>query len=163
MVTMADNIIWAGARGMATLFVGIGLLFFTIVLGVFGHDIERTLFPVLVNQQPYDVTRNTHNVRNISFHLRLNKIRDCRFISADWHARRGQHIVSLDVSNPSGVLIGSLGSTLPIGELDLGPYNSVLPVSMPNAEFIGGNIVYDCHPLWMTRQFLVPIPVPPLQ
>lgn len=160
MVIMADNIIWAGARGMATLFVGIGLLFFTAVLGVFGHDIERTLFPVLINQRPHDVTRN---VRDISFYLRLNKIRDCRFVSADWHARRGKQIVALDVSNPSRVLVGSLGSTLPLGELDLGPYRTVLPVSMPNAEFIGGNIVYDCHPLWMTRQVLVLIPVPPLQ
>jgi hypothetical protein len=126
---------------------------------VFGPDLEARLFPVLGPAHAV-VTRDGNH---IAFTLELIKYRFCRLQGFNWQAVRQTtkdgpiEIFPLVVTLNGEVFTG----TLPEGRIRIGPYETTLPDHFANATGIQAIDYFDCHPLWLTRAVLGPIPVLP--
>lgn len=157
---MSHAFFFAWRRFLSTLTMGMFLLgsFTAIVIGIgiFGSPIESRMFPVLPTQQISMVEREGDEV---TFTLRLFKARDCRIASAGWILYSGERPTPITVYNSAGVPAAGL-VTYKTGWLLLGPLTFKIPQGIESPERLEAILYYDCHPGWLVKQNIDPIPIP---
>lgn len=144
------------ARFLGYVFGGsVAILLFSSIF-IFGASIEAAVFPVIINQQATEVSREGNLV---TFRIALDKVRDCRLVEQGYSLVMGDHRVPVDVFSPTG-LAAKVRVSYPVGHFVTGPFNFKLPEGFEAADTVDAALYYDCHPGWLVRQTFGPVTIP---
>jgi hypothetical protein len=77
------------------------------------------------------------------------KVRSCEFVSMQWYAGSPQEsLIAFDINYE--------GETRPVGNNMLGPWTFNYRTVRHLSNTIFGQVIYRCHPLWLTVQTVGP-------
>lgn len=152
---MAHDLGYALRRLAYTWFTALLVLVGLVVVFWWGPTVEPYLNPVL-RDQTFNVVVEGDRV---TFDVRAYKARSCRIADLDWYVSQGERATWVRVYRDDGSISGP-DVTYPMGWRKMGPFHLTLPMHYRDADSIGAVLHYDCHPGWLTTQFLGPVRLP---